>query len=179
MNKYLRFLPFRSLALTGLCLIFVTQWVPTLAAAGSPDQPTGSVHLEYDGESLKIEEFREMGTNLLFSAGTVSLSLVVPGGDKISIGFLARDGAPETGVFAPLTPGKEQEKRTIQLSTLGIIGPKPGLRLASGSVTVSQCNRDGTFVAEFSGEAASINPTVEGLKPFSGKIDVKVPVIER
>jgi len=139
----------------------------------------GKVVLQYGDETVEIEKFGEMGTDLLLAAETVSLSLVGTGGDKLSIGYQAKDGAPMTGEFAPLTVGAEQEKRMVQLSVMGLIGPEPGLRLSNGTVTVTQCDAEGNFVAEFSGEAVSINPTVEGSKPFSGKIDVKVPVIQR
>jgi hypothetical protein len=168
--------------------LFAWTTVPFLLFAGSEEataapapveEPHGTVTLTYGDETVKLEEFREMGTNLLFSAGTVSLSLVTSEGDKLSVGYLARDGAPETGEFAPLTPGVEQEKRMIQLSTMGVIGPDPGVRLSAGTVTVSRCDRSGAFVAEFSGTAKSLNPTVEGETPFSGTIDVKVPVIDR
>ena len=159
--------------------LFVTGSGEAPAAPAPVEEPRGTVTLTYGDETVTIEGLRDMGTNLLFSAGTVSLSLVSAEGDKISVGYLARDGAPETGEFAPLIPGVEQEKRMIQLSTMGVIGPDPGLRLASGTVTVSRCDRSGRFVAEFAGEATSLNPTVKGKKPFTGRIDVAVPVIER
>lgn len=139
----------------------------------------GTVTLQYGDETKEIQKFKEMGTDLLLTAGTVSLSLVTLDGGKISVGFQAKDGAPMTGEFAPRTSGESNEKRVIQLSLAGIIGSGPGLRLSDGTVTIRKCDVQGNFVAEFSGEAVSMNPTVEGSKPFSGTIDVKVPVIQR
>lgn len=137
----------------------------------------GRIRLAYGDETVEIETLREQGTNLMFAAGTVSLSLMGPDGEKISISYQAKDGTPLTGEFAPpASGGVESGARMAQVSVMDFIGPEPAIRLKEGSVTISRCDEEGHFTAEFSGEAASMNPTVEGTKPFSGRIEVKVPV---
>jgi len=140
----------------------------------------GTVTLNYGDSSETIERFESMGTNLLFAAGAVNLSLFGPEGAKISIGLQPDDpGSVEGTYFTAGSGGTEADKALAQVSVMQFIGADPGVQLQTGEVTVTKCDTNGQFVAEFSGEGRSLNPTVSGTSPFSGKIEVKVPVIQR